>query len=109
LDALAILPQRPDFWLWLYLTLTVSSTMLPSSTDRQGWLPLGLILAGLVVVALLIGAGAWMMANLAPAFNRLLWVLALVFGVGSVVHLALLPLFWALRRLLSALTGYQIA
>ena len=35
-DALSHLFGRPDFWVWFYLTLTVSSTMLPSASDRRG-------------------------------------------------------------------------
>ncbi len=39
------LPNLPDFFLWLYLTFAVSSTMLPSESDRNAWLPLGGLIA----------------------------------------------------------------
>ena len=34
-----------DFPLWFYLTFAVSSTMLPSQSDRHAWLPLGVTIA----------------------------------------------------------------
>jgi hypothetical protein len=27
----------PDFWLWIYLVLTIGNAMLPSAADRQSW------------------------------------------------------------------------
>jgi len=35
--AIKSIVARPDFWLWFYLTFTVSSTMLPSASDRRAW------------------------------------------------------------------------
>jgi hypothetical protein len=37
---LGALPNQPDFWLWFYLAFTISSTMLPSASDRRAWLPI---------------------------------------------------------------------
>lgn len=105
---LAQLPERPDFWLWFYLAFAVSSTMLPSASDRQSWLPLGLILAVLVIVAVLAGAGPWMLANVAPRLNDLFRSLAVVFGVSLGLHLLLLIPFWLGRGMVSRVTGLQI-
>jgi hypothetical protein len=105
---LGALPEQTDFWLWLYLTIAVSSTMLPSASDRRAWPALGLIFGGLLLLALLAGAGEWMLANLAPTLNNALRSLALVFSVGTLVHLALLPPLVLLRRGLSRLMGLQV-
>ncbi len=42
-SGLMAVPKAPDFWLWFYLTFTISSTMMPSASDRHAWLPLGLL------------------------------------------------------------------
>ncbi len=109
LAALPDLAGRPDFWLWFYLVLAVSSTMMPSAADRDAWRPLALFAGLLLVVALLVGAGPWMLANLAPLVDLGLWAAALVFGISALVHLLLLPPVWGLHRLLSWLMGVDVA
>jgi hypothetical protein len=107
--ALPALPSLPDFWLWFYLAFAVSSTMLPSASDRRSWLPVALVAGIVAVVALLAGAGPWMAANLAPAANRWLMALALIFVLSLGLHALLaLPAF-GLRLLISRVTGYQVA
>jgi len=107
-QSLSLLIARPDFWLWFYLALVVSSTMLPSESDRRAWLPLGFILAGLTGLALFLGAGPWMLENLARPFNQVLHAIAMVFTVSAVLHLSLLPFIWLVRRLLSRLLGLEV-
>lgn len=107
-QVLRALPQLPDFWLWFYLTFAVSSTMLPSASDRHAWLPVGLSAAALLGLAILAGAGEWMLLQLAPPLNRFLRALALVFGLSALLHALLLLPFWALHRLLSRLTGLDV-
>ncbi|MBM4428017.1 MAG: hypothetical protein FJ031_12390 [Chloroflexi bacterium] len=97
---LGLLPNVPDFYLWFYLTFAVSSTMLPSESDRLSWLPLGLWVAVLLVLAIFSGAGDWMLANLAPALDDLLNSVALLFGLSNTLHIVLLFPFFALHRLL---------
>jgi hypothetical protein len=107
-SGVALLPALPDFWLWFYLTFTVSSTMLPSASDRHAWLPSGLIVATLIGVALLAGAGQWMLVNLAPPVNTFLRALALIFGWSAGLHaLLFLPIF-LLHRLVTKLTGVDV-
>jgi len=105
---LAALPKLPDFWLWFYLTFTISSTMMPSTSDRHAWLPMGLLAAALLGIAILAGAGPWMLENLASPFNSFLRVLALIFGLSGVVQAVLILPFLLLHRLLTRLTGVDI-
>ncbi|HSV85852.1 MAG TPA: hypothetical protein VLH85_04715 [Levilinea sp.] len=105
---LMTLPNQADFWLWFYLAFSISSTMLPSASDRRAWLPIITGVLILVVLGLLFGAGPWIVANLTPLINRALRSLALVFGISLVVHAALLLPFWLLRLLLSRLTGLRV-
>lgn len=108
-NAFLDLPRQPDFWLWFYLAFTISSAMFPSQADRRGWLPVLLIILGLVTVAVLVGAGPWMLANLAPRFNTVLRALAVVFGISLLPHIVLALPVGLLRRLISRLTGLTIS
>ena len=105
----SLLPQIHNFWLWFYLTFVVSSTMMPSTSDRHAWLPLGLVIAILLALTILAGAGPWMLANLAPPVNSFLKGLAAIFGLSGSVHLvSVLPLA-LLHRLFSKVTGVDFA
>jgi hypothetical protein len=106
---LALLTDRPDFWVWFYLAFAVSSTMFPSASDRQSWLPLGGILALLAGLAVWAGGGPWLAANLAPRLNVFLRGVAAVFGFSLVLHILLLLPFWFLRVALGRVTGLQIS
>ena len=100
--------QRPDFWLWIYLTVVVSSTMMPSPSDRRAWLPFGLIMALLLGFSLFAGAGPWMAQYLAPPLNQALRATAMVFGISLLVHMGFWPFFWAMHRVLSRMTGLEV-
>jgi hypothetical protein len=106
--SLGRLPSIPDFWIWFYLTFTVSSTMMPSASDRHAWLPLGVIAGVLFILTLIVGAGPWMLVNLAPPFNDFLRALALIFGLSAAVHLILAFPILLLHRVLSRLTGLDV-
>ncbi len=97
---LGLLPEVPDFFLWVYLTFAVSSTMLPSASDRHAWLPLGLWIGTLLALAIFAGAGSWMLMNLAPFLDSFFRSVSLLFALSNLVHIVLwLPLF-AIRSLL---------
>lgn len=103
------LPEVPDFYVWFYLTFAVSSTMMPSESDRHSWLQLGLWVAVLLALAIFSGAGDWMLANLAPALDDLLYSVALLFGLSNLLHLILLAPFYAFHRLLAHLLKVDVS
>ncbi len=107
-QGLFALPQLPDFWLWFYLAFTISSTMLPSQSDRRAWLPLAVILLLLASAALLAGAGPWLMTTLTPPLNRFFQLLATIFGVSLAIHFVLLVPLVLLRRFLNGITGLTV-
>ncbi len=107
-QGLAALPGQQDFWLWFYLAFTISSTMLPSASDRRAWLPILFVLLVLIGIVLLLGAGPWMLTNLAPWFDRAMREMATIFGISLALHLVLLLPFRLLRGLLSQLTGMRV-
>jgi hypothetical protein len=108
-QGLANLPILPDFWLWFYLAFVVSSTMLPSPSDRRAWLPILVVAGVLVLLALVAGAGSWMAANLAPVFNQALRAIAAVFAISVAGHVVILLPIWLLRLLVSRITGLSVS
>ena len=52
-----LLPTVKDFYLWFYFAFAVSSTMMPSESDRHAWLELVISVGVIFSIALLIGAG----------------------------------------------------
>jgi hypothetical protein len=107
-EVLGYLFAAPDFWLWFYLTFAVSSTMLPSSSDRRAWLPLAIVAGMLLVASLAIGAGPWLLIYLAPGFNRIVQSLVVIFGISLAIHLALLPPLWGIRLFIARISGLEV-
>jgi hypothetical protein len=95
-----MLPMIKDFYLWFYFTFAVSSTMMPSDSDRHAWLPMGLWTAALFALAIFAGAGTWMLENITPFLDNFLYSIALLFGLSNAVHVVLLVPFFLLHRLL---------
>jgi hypothetical protein len=105
---LGILPTLKDFWLWFYFTFVVSSTMMPSASDRHAWLPVGVFAGLLIIAVILAGAGPWMLEHLAPSINSFLNSLALIFGLSAVLHAIFILPFFLLHRILARVTGMDI-
>ncbi len=101
--------SHPDFWLWFYLVFTISSTMLPSASDRRAWLPLILVFLFLAGVALLVGVGPWLLARLGPTLKAALDAITMVVGITVLIHLLLAPPVYLIRKLVSRLSGLQVA
>lgn len=105
---LASLYSQADFWLWFYLLFAISSTMMPSASDRRAWLPFSAGILVLTGVGLIAGAGPWMADNLAGPFNRILQSVAAVFGMSLVVHLVLWTPFFLIHKLITRLSGWDV-
>ncbi|GIV66824.1 MAG: hypothetical protein KatS3mg047_1217 [Bellilinea sp.] len=97
----------PDFWLWFYLAFTISSTMLPSESDRRAWLPALAIIGLIVLIVIFVGVGEWLLVLVKP-INRILSAIALVFVFSLLLHLFLIIPFWLLRKFLSRITGLEL-
>ena len=103
------LPQTQDFYLWFYLAFAVSSTMMPSESDRHAWLELLISIAVLFALALLFGAGPWMVSNVAPRLSNFLSSVALIFGLSALVHILLILPTALTHKLMARLTGVDVA
>lgn len=86
-QALGMLYDVPDFWLWIYLVMAVGNAMMPSAADRQTWgtavLFFGFIGAALYFSGLLTGA----YETLAQWAQNGASLLTYAFSVTSVVDL----------------------
>jgi hypothetical protein len=103
------LPTIGDFYLWFYLAFAISSTMMPSESDRHAWTDLVVSVAVLFALALLFGAGPWMWSTLAPLISNFLSSVAIIFGLSVVIHVVLVLPTALLHRLLVKVTGVDIA
>ena len=102
------LPTVQNFWIWFIPTFAVSTTMMPSESDRHAWLPLGLLSLLLVILAILSGAGPWLMQNLAPPFNVFLRSSSLLLLVSVLIHILLIIPGFLIHRLLSKIIGVDV-
>jgi hypothetical protein len=103
------LPNVKDFYLWFYLTFAVSSTMMPSESDRHAWLELVVSVGILFAIALLVGAGPWMLDKVAPLVSNFLSSVAVIFGLSAVVHIVLILPTALIHKLLARATGVDVA
>ena len=103
------LPNVRDFYLWFYLVFVVSSTMMPSESDRHAWLELLLSIGILFAITLVFGAGPWMLNNLAPYVNNFFGFVAAIFGLSNIMHILLILPIAILHRLLARVTGVDVA
>lgn len=102
------LPQVQDFYVWFYLAFAVSSTMMPSESDRHAWLELVISVVVLFGLALLFGAGPWMLSNLAPRLSNFLSAVAVIFGLSAFVHILLILPTALVHKLLARFTGVDV-
>ena len=102
------LPNVRDFYLWFYLVFAVSSTMMPSESDRHAWLELLISIGVLLAIILLFGAGQWMLINLAPHVSNFFGFVAAIFGLSSFVHILLILPTALLHKLVARLTGVDV-
>ena len=74
--------------------------MMPSDSDRHSWLQLGLWTTAVLALALLAGAGTWMLENITPFLDNFLNSVALLFGLSNAVLVVLLAPFFLVHRFL---------
>lgn len=108
-EVAAMVYQNPDFWLWGYLAFVISSTMMPSRSDRRAWLPIGIMMAILLGLSLMAGAGPWLILHFAPVLNNILRSIAFVFAISVALHLTIWPPCLLLRMILERITGLRLA
>ncbi len=100
--------QAGDAWLWGYVIFAVSNTMMPSSSDRRGWLPVSFALLALGGLAWAVGLGPLLLEQLArPLGDALRW-LAVVFTFTVLVDVPFLLAIALAERLLERVKGVRV-
>ena len=82
--------------------------MMPSITDRRAWLQVSLVVALLLGIALLVGVGPWMLANVAPKVNAALRSAAVILAMSAAIHFAVLIPALFIRRVLSRIFRLEV-
>ena len=83
--------------------------MMPSESDRHAWLELVISIAVLFGLALLFGAGPWILSNVAPRLSTFLSSVAVIFGLSAFVHIVLILPTTLIHKLLARATGVDVA
>ena len=100
--------RAPHLLLLLYLLFSVSNGMLPSETDRQGWLPV-LLFGGLVVLlSTLVGFVSCIPGEVIFWIFRGLEYLTLAFLITLAVDALFFLLIYLLERLVGAMRGEEV-
>jgi hypothetical protein len=109
-EEVKILYSRDDFWLWFYLTFAVSSTMLPSASDRRAWFPLGILIAGFFILLTVIGKGDIQIGGLVyvhQLINQAIRAVNLIFLISLFIHVVVLSIVWIIRNTLVKLNHLE--
>lgn len=101
--------DQPDFWLWFYLVFTVSSTMMPSASDRRAWLPLILVIMIVVGLLLLIGLGSWLVTRFGSAVTTAVDAITMIFSLTVFIHVILLLPLFLIRKGFSRLFSLRVS
>ena len=103
-DSFQNILAEPNFWVWFYLSVVISSTMLPSSSDRKAWVPLLLALLLIVLVGIGAGAGPVLLDQIFQPMNNTFKSMAVVFGFSGALQLIVLIPVLILNNILSRFT-----
>ena len=97
-----------NFWLWVYLVFSISNAMLPSESDRQAWLSLGLYCCVAVVVLYGFGLLQEVYYPLSGFFLRALGSLTFAFLLTIIVDAAVIVFVVILERLVMIVAGKRV-
>ena len=108
LISLKNLPKMTDFGLWFYFAFAISTTMIPSESDRQSWKIIVLVLSIILAFVIISGLGGWMMENIYPVLNRWLLSISFVLMMSIFVHVLLFIPAWFFRLAIFKLAGLKM-
>ena len=108
LPALQSITNSHDSWVWLYLLFAISTTMMPSESDRHAWLPLILVFILILGTAIFFGAGNWLNSNLSQPYESMTGIISFLFLICNLLHICIILPLSVLRIALSKLTGYVV-
>lgn len=96
----------PDVWLWIYISFTISNTMMPDWNAVKGLKPLAISVVIVIVVAVLLGVADDLIAALsAGGAAQGINTLVLIFGFVIVVDLIFTAALGLIESLIERVTG----
>lgn len=107
-DAIASTITDPLTWLVLYIIFAVSTSMIPSESDREPWGIIIAIFAGIGVLALILGWTPNLTPDLLAFLQTVLTTLIFVFGIIVVVNGSLAILIAILEWGFGAMTQRKV-
>jgi hypothetical protein len=97
-----------DAWIWLYFIFAVSNAMLPSESDRESLVPMGIFIAFISVLVVFAGWGPDLLSNLATPVETALSLLLVAFGITLFVDVIFASAIWFLKNAASYVTGRRL-
>lgn len=98
----------PDAWLWLYLTFSISNSLMPSASDRRDWWAAALYLIALAVIVVVLTGIRQPPPELLAAVRRVLDTLLFAFTLTLVIDLIIGVVIYLLYLIISRLTGRRV-
>ncbi len=104
------IPNVTDIGIWLYLAFAISTTMIPSESDRQSWKLIIIVLILVLSLVFFSGLGDWMMTRIYhPTINKWLFSLGFILFGSAIIHVLLIIPVWLLRQIFHLIRGYRVA
>jgi hypothetical protein len=107
-EAISSTITDPLTWVCLYLVFAVSTSMIPSESDREPWGAIILAVAGIAIAALILGWTPNLTPELLSNAQRVLNTLIFVLGIIVVVNGALAILIFILEQGFGAMTQRRV-
>ena len=102
------IPKVTDFGIWIYLAFAISTTMIPSESDRQSWKLIILVLLIVLILVFISGLGGWMMTQIYPTLNKWLFSVGFILAGSIIIHLIISLPVWLLRQAVQLFNGYRL-
>jgi hypothetical protein len=101
------LTATPDFWIWFYLTFTISNTMMPHTIQhlRGWWVIIGAIAAAAVVLIFLGAGNQVLVNNLGGPVNNSLNILSGTLLVIMGIDIFMVGVLGTIEALIERVTG----
>lgn len=97
-----------DLGIWLYLCFCISSTMIPSSADRQSWKNVFFGMTIIIIILVLFGTGDWLINTVSLQFERWLIRLTFIIFISLLIHILIFIPLSLIRFIISKTTGLQV-
>jgi hypothetical protein len=97
-----------DALVWLYLIFVISNSMMPSASDRQAWLPLGILLVLLGIALYYAGVAPFVMETFGESLAMGVRIVASAFAITIGLNVVIIPLIWLTEKVIVRATGYQV-